>query len=169
MRWWQIVLGSVVLWTALWGDISAANAVGGLLVGLAVAWFTRPVHTPATTHRWQPLHLLALLWRLLRDIVTASLLVSRQVLWPVDRLRPMIVEITLHTDDETVLTLVSNTITLTPGTMTLEVDPPNRRIWVHALHSVDGSEVVESALDYERLALRAAGLGSVPERGEPHE
>ncbi|MFP5336125.1 MAG: Na+/H+ antiporter subunit E [Actinomycetes bacterium] len=148
-----------VVWLALWGDVSWANLLGGLLVG---AFLVVAVPLPASTTRYRGSLPAALRYTavFLRDLVVATAEVARQVFWPVARLRPSIVEVPLSTRDPALLSLVANTITLTPGTMTLQVHEDTGLLFVHCLHLAEGAdvEVVEQARGYERLGARALGI-----------
>ena len=160
MRRYAAAAGWIALvWIALWGDLSWANVVGGVLVaGLVLAAVPLPV--PVVSHRitlGPALHYFVLF---LRDLCVATFEVARQVFWPIARLRPGVVAVPLRSHDAGLLALVANTITLTPGTMTIEVDPAGARLWVHVLHLVPYGEraVVEQAQALERLGARALGV-----------
>lgn len=149
----------VAVWVLLWGDISAANIVGGLIAGAAVTAATSLAPTGGQM-RIRPVPALAYSARFVADLVTASAQVAAQIFWPVSRLRPGIIEVPMHTTDPLVLTFVANTITLTPGTMTLEVDTHAGRLWVHALHldpDTGVADVKRSAHLYESHAARTLG------------
>lgn len=157
-----------VVWVALWGDLSWANLLGGLLVG---AFLLVVVPLPASTTRYRGSPAGALLYTavFLRDLVVATAEVTRQVFWPVERLRPSVVEVPLTTRDPALLSLVANTITLTPGTMTLQVHEDAGLLFVHCLHLAEGGdvEVIEQARAYERLGGRALGVDVPPSSKEP--
>lgn len=150
------VLLVTLVWLALWGDVSWGNVVGGLLVSAAVLSAVR-LTMPGPTRRVSPAGTLRYLLAFGRDLVVATYQVVRQVFWPVGRLRPAVVEIQLASTDPGLLTLVANTITLTPGTLTLEVDPRRGVLWVHVLHLAAGEEdaVAEAAQQLERLGAAA--------------
>ncbi|PPK93412.1 multicomponent Na+:H+ antiporter subunit E [Kineococcus xinjiangensis] len=160
----------LVVWLALWGDVSWANVLSGLLVGAFVLHVSPPVeHGP---FRWPaPLPTLTYALRFVRDLVVATAEVARQVLWPVSRLRPAVVEVPLRCRDRALLSLVSNSITLTPGTLTLEVDEAGPRIWVHVLHLEDRSgaaeDVVRHARSLEEHGARALRIDLAQAGGRP--
>lgn len=160
MRRYAAAAGWITLvWIALWGDLSWANVVGGVLVaGLVLAAIPLPV--PVVVHRISPGPALRYFVLFLRDLCVATFEVARQVFWPVARLRPAVVAVPLRSHDPSLLALVANTITLTPGTMTIEVDPAGARLWVHVLHLVPYGEraVVEQAQALERLGARVLGV-----------
>jgi len=84
-----------------------------------------------------------------------------QVLRSPSRLRPGVVLVRLRTADEGLVALVADTITLTPGTLTLEVDVERGLLWVHALHLPDeaaAAAVVDGARDFEERGARALGV-----------
>jgi multicomponent Na+:H+ antiporter subunit E len=149
-----------LVWLALWGDLSVGNVLGGVLVA-ALVLAVVPLPAQESRHRLSLVASLRYLVVFLRDLTVATAQVARQVFWPVDRLRPAVVEVRLGSRDPGLLSLVANTITLTPGTMTLEVDPERGVLWVHALHLEDDDEaekIVEDARGLERLGARALGV-----------
>ncbi len=68
---------------------------------------------------------------LLREIVRSSIEVARVILDPQLRMQPQIVELEAATELETGQAILGNSITLTPGTVTLDVD--NGKLLVHCL------------------------------------
>ncbi|MFC5997525.1 Na+/H+ antiporter subunit E [Quadrisphaera sp. GCM10027208] len=148
-----------VVWVALWGDLSWGNLVGGVLTGVVVV-LVAPLPAEPAGYRPAPWPALVYLLRFLRDLVVATAEVARQVFWPLDRLRPAVLEVPLTGRHPGLISLVANTISLTPGTLTLEADPGTGRLWVHLLHLEEGAEgdVVEHARALERLGARALGV-----------
>ncbi|PID54593.1 MAG: hypothetical protein CSA58_02645 [Micrococcales bacterium] len=147
---------AAVLWVLLWGEVSWANIAGGLAAGSVTLMLTKM--PPTVDHlKLQPVAAVAYGARFVIDLILASVQVARQVFWPIDRLRPGIIEVPMHTTDELVLTFVANTITLTPGTMTIDMDTAGARLFVHALHldpQTGVQEVIDSAHTYERHTAR---------------
>ena len=62
--------------------------------------------------------------------------------------------------------MVANSITLTPGTMTIEVSDGDDPVvlYVHVLGLADPQSIREDGLDFERLAVRAFGSPGDRER-----
>lgn len=143
------------VWVALWGDLTPGNVIGGALVACAVL---AAVRLPVTTgvRRVAPGPTLRYAAAFSRDLVVATAEVARQVFWPVARLRPAIVAVPLRSGDPALVSLVANSITLTPGTLTLEADEDRRMLWVHVLHLPDGEgeDVIRQAQDLERLGAQ---------------
>lgn len=145
-----------VVWLALWGDVSVGNVLAGAAIGaLLLSVVDLPPRRPAV-RGVAPVPGLRYAAQFVRDLTVATSQVAVQVFWPVHRLRPAVLEVPMRSADPGLLSLVANTITLTPGTLTLDVDPVRRLLWVHVLHlAEDGADaVIGQAQDLERLGAR---------------
>lgn len=70
---------------------------------------------------------------LAREIVLASISVTKLVLGPLDRLRSGFVALPLDAETDLEITVFANSITLTPGTITVHVDRRRRTLVMHAI------------------------------------
>jgi multicomponent Na+:H+ antiporter subunit E len=70
-----------------------------------------------------------------QELVRASLSVARDVMRPLDQLRPGIVAVPLDLDTDAAITLLSTLVTLTPGTLTLDVSSDRKVLYIHAMHA----------------------------------
>lgn len=144
----------VGIWVALWSDLSAANVASGLVVAGVVLLLSRPrrgavVVRPIAVARFA----LVFLVRLLRS----SVVVARTVVAPRDRIRTGVVAVPLSGCSDAVATVVADAITLTPGTLTLEVRRDPLTLYVHALDVRDVDQVQRDVRSLEVLAVRAFG------------
>lgn len=144
------------VWIALWGDLSVGNLLGGIGVAVLLLWAVRLPERDAPRRRVSLPALAAYSAWFARDLWVATLEVARQVFWPVSRLRPAVLEVPLLSRDPGLLSLVANTITLTPGTLTLEVDARTGQLWIHLLHLEEGGaeEVIATTRTLERRAAK---------------
>ena len=144
-----------VIWVALWSDVSVANVLTGLLVaGVIVALFD-------TWHRGhvivRPIAAAKFAVFFLYQLAVSSLIVARTVLTPRERIRTAIVAVPLQGCSDAVVTLIADAITLTPGTLTLEVRRDPLRLYVHALDVRDVTVLQRDVRRLEVLAVRAFG------------
>jgi multicomponent Na+:H+ antiporter subunit E len=80
-----------------------------------------------------------------RDLLISSLQVARAVLTPADRVQPRFVTVPLASARSGLeITLVANYITLTPGTLTVDVSPDRRTLLVHSLLAGDSGDGVRA-------------------------
>jgi multicomponent Na+:H+ antiporter subunit E len=149
-----------VVWVALWGSITAANVLGGLAVAVLLL-VVLPLPEVATQGRVRPLALTRLLVVFAYELVKASLTVVRQVLDPRASLRQAVVAVPVVGTSDQLLTLLADAVSLTPGTLALEVDRPGAVLYVHVLDlgGADGGVegVRRSIIRLERLILQALG------------
>ena len=76
------------------------------------------------------------------ELVLANLRVAKTVLFvPRDRLAPGIVAVPLDVRRDLEITLLANLVTLTPGTLSLDVSDDRRTLYVHALDAADPARV----------------------------
>ena len=131
---------------ALWVAIAPAPSLGQVLLGgaiaLAIPWFTHPFW-PEAPRLARPGVAVLLFLRVLWDIVVANVEVARLVLGPADRLHPVFIELPLEIEDPFVATVLASIITLTPGTLSVDIDRDRRVLLVHALDVTD----VPAAID----------------------
>jgi multicomponent Na+:H+ antiporter subunit E len=73
------------------------------------------------------------------ELVRSSLRVAADVLTPTSRARPGIVRMPLDARTDLEIALVANLISLTPGTLTIDVAPDRSALVVHAMF-LDGDE-----------------------------
>jgi multicomponent Na+:H+ antiporter subunit E len=144
----------VVLWVGLWGDFTLANLLGGVLVaGVVTTVFRGAVPGPAGSLR--PLRFLRFLVWFAWKVLEANLIVAWECISPRNRLNLAVVAVPLRGGSDVAITSVANAISLTPGTLTVEVreDPPT--LYVHVLHLRSIERSREELIHLEWLILRA--------------
>jgi multicomponent Na+:H+ antiporter subunit E len=121
------------VWVALTGDVSPANVAFGLILGGLVLWLARPLGPYPVFVKVRPLKVAGLLVFLAWEIVVANLKVVAAVLGPRRLLRPALVAVPLDVQGDGRVALLSNLISLTPGTLSLDVSPDRRTLYVHTM------------------------------------
>ena len=69
----------------------------------------------------------------LKELLFSSISVTKTVLFPKGRVCPGIVKVPLDLKSDLGITILANTITLTPGTLSLDVSSDKKFLYVHAL------------------------------------
>ncbi len=125
-----------LIWTALTGTVSPANLLLGFGLGFGFLWLAhRPLgSSPYFAGAWKMVELAAYFaWELMR----ASLQLAYHVASPNRHIQPAVLLVQLDLSDEVEMTLLANLVTLTPGTLTLEVSKEQRWIAVHVMDARD--------------------------------
>lgn len=149
-----VVAWLALVWVALWGEPSLPNLVVGLAVGTLLA-LRYPVRDFPPVVR--PLAVARLGVVFAADLLVSSLEVAGQVLSPRPRLREGIVAVPIHCPTRVLGMLVANMVSLTPGTLTVDVAGDGRTLYIHVLRLDDPEEVRASVQALERRAVAAFG------------
>ena len=135
-----------ILWLTINGRVTAETVTLGILVSAALhlfsrrVLFVRPV-SPASMLRLLPWGLLYLAL-LFIEIVKANLQVIRLVLSPVIEVEPCLIRFRTDLGSEAARVVLANSITLTPGTLTVSLEEND--LLIHALDRNMAREVDES-------------------------
>jgi len=128
----------------------------GLAVGLPTAFALRRYYTPrASVGRSLRVAPYAVLYVVLflRELLTANVDVAYRVLAPSMPIRPDVVAIPLRVESDAAITTIANSISLTPGTLTMDHDAETNTLYVHAIAAKDREGVVEPIRIWEDYAL----------------
>ena len=136
-----VSLAIFVLWMELAPSFSANNAVLAAAVALTIPWLTQSFW-PDRPRFVRPFAGAVLFLRVLWDIIVANIEVARLVLGPIERLRPSFVEVPLAIEDPFVATILGSIVTLTPGTLSVDVDRERKLLLIHALDVPDEAQLV---------------------------
>ncbi|WP_448383691.1 Na+/H+ antiporter subunit E [Desulfosoma sp.] len=143
-RWVPQPLLTLVLcatWVLLSNELAVGPVVVGAVLGLVLPHVTRAfwpgvrLRRPMTIARY----VAAFLW----DLVVANLHVAVLVLGPKKRLKPAFIEYPLHLTHEWAVIVLACTISLTPGTVSVDVDTARRRLLIHCLNVPEPSALVQ--------------------------
>ena len=140
-------------WMALTGEWS----LPALGFSCALGWLLLRLVRPLGGEGFRRVRLARLpgfLAYVLKEVVVANLRVAAAVIAPAGRLRPAIVAVPLTLDRDAEIALLANLITLTPGTLSLDVSPDRRTLYVHAMAVTGPDELRREIRDgFERRIL----------------
>lgn len=135
--------GLVVVWLLLNNSFSFGTLLAGVLLGWAIPVFTL-AFWPDRVRIRKPFVLLRFAGIVLFDILVANLRVARLILAGPRRLRPVFVVVPLALQDDLAISLLANTICLTPGTVSACLAPDRTHLLVHALDVADPQNLVRT-------------------------
>ncbi len=150
-----------VLWVFVRGPPLAADPlIGSLLVGLLVGFpvaylfrrlYAEDIDLPRTL-RGLPYTVLYLL-TFARVAVVSSLDVAYRVLAPAQPIEPEVILIPLRVRTDLGVTVIANSITMTPGSLTLDYDPDQNALYVHVIDGGDPGDIIDPIRGWEDYAL----------------
>jgi multicomponent K+:H+ antiporter subunit E len=146
----------LVCWLCLHNTLASGQVVLGAALAVGIPLLTRRFwpHPPPVR---RPGKLLAYVSLVLYDIVVANLQVAVLILGPRARLAPAYVRVPLDLRADFAVTVLASTVTLTPGTISVDIADDGsggRVLVVHALRCLDPAGLVRSIKDrYERRLM----------------
>jgi multicomponent Na+:H+ antiporter subunit E len=150
-------IGLALIWVLAWGTPTPANVLGGLAVA-AVLMVASPDTFPRRVRgRVRPVAIGRFVGYVLVQVVTANVQLTRAILSRDARLRTAVLAVRLPACSEGLLTLVTNTMAVTPGTMPIEVTRHPTVVYFHALLIGDLEDARRGVEHLAGLAYRAFG------------
>ncbi|MEM8849315.1 MAG: Na+/H+ antiporter subunit E [Pseudomonadota bacterium] len=131
-----------ISWAALTGNFTLAGLGIGYVVGFFALWIAQPLFADRgggyflRVYRW--IRLIVLFHY---ELIVSSISVAWDVLTPRHRARPGIIAMPLRAKGEAEVLLVTNLISLTPGTLTLDVTEDCNTLVIHAMFADDPDEI----------------------------
>ncbi len=150
-----INLALAVGWQALFSTFTLASLLAGFAVGYAILWVLSPLFSDSHYCR-KLFDVLRLTVYFLWELMVSSLQVAWDVLTPMHRSRPGIVAVPIDAKTDLEITTLANLVSLTPGTLSLDLSSDHKTLYVHAMF-VDNPENIRLAIKegMERRVLEA--------------
>lgn len=133
------------VWAFLWGGVTLSRLVAGFVLGFALLAAAERVaarrngeganRSPGYVSRTTALFRLALWFG--GEMMRANLRVAYDVVTRAHTSTPAVVAVPLRAKTDLEITLLANLISLTPGTLSLDVSPDRRTLYVHAMFAAE--------------------------------
>jgi multicomponent Na+:H+ antiporter subunit E len=130
-----------VAWAALTGNITLANLLVGFALGSAALFVTRPLFPGCDRYFTRIFSWVKLILIFLWELVVSSIQVVFDVITPQQMARPGIVSVPLDVKDEMAVLVMTNYISLTPGTLCLDVTDDCNTLYIHAMFADDPDDI----------------------------
>jgi multicomponent Na+:H+ antiporter subunit E len=143
MKYFLLNIILALAWAALVGSFSPINLLAGFVFGYIALWFMQFVLSESRYFGkvWQVISfVLYFLWELLKS----NLKMAYYVIAPLPKMKPGVIAIPLDITTDIQITLLANMITLTPGTLSLDVSTDRTVIYVHSVYVTNPAEFRDS-------------------------
>lgn len=144
-----------VAWCAVMGSFTLLNLMFGFFVSSAALWLTREQFRTSKYFRrsWLVLGLILLF---LKELVLSVLRVAWLVIRPSQSYKPSFISFPLTVTEPHEITLLANLITLTPGTLSVDVSDDNKTLYIHCIDVEDVDALRQDiANGFERKIMEA--------------
>jgi multicomponent K+:H+ antiporter subunit E len=142
-KWLPTPFHSLLLWL-VWlalTDFSAGHVLLGGCLALVIPLLIAPLSAdePMAKKPWLAVKYFLVL---LLDIIISNIEMVKRVLGPVNSLNPGFILVPLEIKSELPLTILTSTVSLTPGTVSVDFSEDRQWLYVHALHIEDEQAMV---------------------------
>lgn len=131
------------IWVALTGDFSFENYVFGFFLNFHILWLITYKRNQSKYFVIVP-KLILLLVTFLYELIKANLEVAYEVITPKLKMTPGIIMVPLDVKSNIGITLLANMISLTPGTLSIDVSNDRKVLFVHAMYIKDREVFIKS-------------------------
>ena len=143
-------------WAAMTGDFSLGGLMTGLVFGFVALWIAQPLVGMDQFYFLR-------VWRISRltvyffwELLLSSVKVAVDVLRPVPRNTPRIISMPLDVQTDMEILTLTILISLTPGTLSVDVTEDRSELIVHAMFADDPeAEIANLKSGMERMVLEA--------------
>lgn len=125
-------------WTGLTGQFTPTNLIVGFILGFAVLWIVQHHREGERSSYFSKLYAIFSFSTFFGyEVVKANLRVAYDILTPRQHMTPGIIAVPLDAETDMEITLLANLITLTPGTLSLDLSTDRRVLYIHAMYMHD--------------------------------
>ncbi|GHA14283.1 Na+/H+ antiporter subunit E [Oceanisphaera arctica] len=134
---WNMLLA--LFWVILSGSYSISNLVAGMLLSYLVLAFVARDKPMFASYFGKLPQIFSFILFFIWDLIKANARVAYDVLTPTHLMRPGVIAIPLDLKDDAGITLYANLITVTPGSLALDVSSDRKVLYVHMMYLDDES------------------------------
>lgn len=131
------------LWMFLTVSFNASTFIVGFLLGALMLWITKGFF-PGRFYMqrvWAVIYLIGLFFK---ELISANIQVLLLIVQPKMPIKPAIFALPIVLEKDWEITLLSSLITLTPGTLVIDVSEDSKTLYIHALNYGDADEAIDS-------------------------
>lgn len=128
-------------WAIFFGGFNWLSLTSGFVIGYGILWLLQPLTGVRSRYFLRVYFWLKLIVLFLYELVVSSLQVFWDVVTPRHRARPAIIDMPLDVQTDAGILLVTNLISLTPGTLSIDVSEDRKTLKVHAMFADDPEAV----------------------------
>ncbi|CAH1043857.1 Na+/H+ antiporter subunit E [Halomonas sp. TD01] len=148
---WNLLLG--LAWVLLSGDFTGLNLLVGMIFGYIALLLIEPQVEALKGYPARVPRIIGFVGFFIKELVQANLRVAFDILTPPWHMKPGVIAFPLSAQSEMEITMVANLISLTPGTLSLDVSDDRKVLYIHAMFLDDEEELRNNLKEMEHRAL----------------
>jgi len=150
---WTLFL--FIIWMALTLSFSNQELIAGFVVSFTIAYIYTTNYKSLDEFRFRPIVYLQYFVVFIKNLILSNIDVAKRVIDPKLPINPGIVEIKTNLKEDYKKLILANSITLTPGTITMDVQDDRMFIhWIDVTTTDIDKASDEIAGDFEKILLK---------------
>jgi multicomponent Na+:H+ antiporter subunit E len=142
-----------IIWVMATGTLTEENFLFGFIISFVILWVITYKEDERKYFTIIP-KLFGFLGFILWEITKANFQSVRESFYPKSKLEPAIVKVPLEAKTDIEITFLANIISLTPGTLIMDVSSDKKVIYIHVMHLLDKEEFIkEIKIKFEKPLL----------------
>lgn len=141
-------------WAILSGNVTMLNLGFGFALGYLAVAVLQPAAPALRGYSQRVPRFILFLGFFTKELIKANFKVALDVLTPRWMMKPGVIGIPLEAKTDLEITMVANLISLTPGTLSLDVSTDRRMLFIHAMFLHDEKNLRRDLLEIERRILQ---------------
>lgn len=144
-----------LIWVFLTGQYEFNNFLFGFVLSFIILWILSGVDDKSSKKYFKIVpRILSFIVFFIWELTKANIQVAYEVVTPKFTMKPGIVALPLDAKSDLEITLLANLITLTPGTLALDVSTDRSVLYVHGMYVLDKKEFIQDIKQgFERRLL----------------
>ena len=130
-----------LVWSGLLGGITLANLVSGFLVSYILLWLVTRGQRGHDGYFGKLPRVFGFVGYYFWELVKSNAIIAYDVLTPTHHMKPGVIGIPIEAKTDLEITVLANFITMTPGTLSLDISPDRKTLYVHAMYIHDPEEL----------------------------
>jgi multicomponent Na+:H+ antiporter subunit E len=120
-------------WVLLYGEINAKTFFEGFFISFFLLYLAKDIFND-DKYFSKIINWMKFLFYFIKELIKANLIVGYDIITPKDYMQPAILAIPLDAKTDIEITLLANFITLTPGTLSLDISDDRKTLYIHAMY-----------------------------------
>jgi multicomponent Na+:H+ antiporter subunit E len=147
---WSILL--FVLWLILSANLEIANIIIGIVVSFSISILYITLFEHSEFEFIHPIWFLIYVFVLCKNLILSNIQIAKRVLSRDMKLSPAIVAVKTDLKSDWKKLLLANSITLTPGTLTLDIKEDI--LYIHVIEFRDGDSKENLTKEFEKIIAK---------------
>ncbi len=131
-------------WVLFFNSFTWLAVLSGLAVGFGILWLLQPLAEGNSSYFRRVWYWAKLIVLFLYELLVSSLEVLRDIFTPTHLSNPAIIDMPLDVKTDAGILLVTNLISLTPGTLSIDVSEDRKTLTLHVMFADDPDAVRKS-------------------------